>query len=303
MGDLPWTAYSARSGPHRLRDARRELAVTIQPYTCEIARRMFVSTADSNYILARAAFFDELDFDFYWLSLHALEKYFKAVLLMNGEKANKHSHDLLKLYAAVMKLDPRLPIGPLVDPKIEGSMHGRDQPLEKYLARLNEFGSADNRYATYGYTLLLEDLFKVDQLVWSVRRCCHPLRYKVDGGRVEIDHVSHLIRDKHHWAMIGASLPLEKLLARPNDDARRAEFLYLNTPFSPKAAHVVTSWRVSSTNSPLADWFMRLKAPHATAEERRVAAEVLTWAVDHIKFKNSDENEIRAALAESNRQS
>jgi hypothetical protein len=278
--------------------------MTIQSHVCEIARRMFVSTADNNYILARSAFFNELDFDFYWLSLHALEKYFKAILLMNGKKAKDHSHDLLKLHAAVMKLDHRLPIGPLVDPKID-DVFWRNWPVERYLERLNRFGSADNRYATYGYNLLLEDLFKVDQLVWSVRRCCHPLRYTIDNGQREIDHVSHLIRDKNHWTMTGVSLPIEKLLARPTDNAHRAAFLRLNMAFAPKATHVVTSWRISSTNSPLAVWFERLKAKHGsrtrTRDERRIAAEVLTWAADHIRFNRSDENEIRAALAQRKR--
>ncbi len=276
---------------------KKEQVVTTRPYTNEITKLMFVSTADRNYVLARAAFFDELDLDFYWLSLHALEKYYKAVLLMNGEKAKGYSHDLLKLHAAVIKLDPRLPIGPLVDPRIE-DLHWHDEPVEKYLERLNEYGSADNRYATYGYSLRLEDLFKVDQLVWSVRRCCRPLRLKVgrsDGGETEIDYVDQLIRNARLWTL-GGLMPLEKLLARPNDDARGAAFLYLNTPFAPDAVHVVASWRSSASNPPLADWFMRLNAPDAAPDERQTAAEVLSWAIDHIKFNGKDEKEIRAAL-------
>ena len=178
-------------------------------------------------------------------------------------------------------------------------LHWRDEPVEAYLKRLNEFGSADNRYATYGHSLRADDLFKVDQLVWSVRRCCHAFRFTLgrsNGGEVEIDYVDQIQRNPRLWR-VGGFMPIEKLMEAPTEGARRAAFLYLNTPFGPAAQHVLTSWRASSSNPPLADWFMRLNAPDATPDTRKTAAEILTWAVDHIKFSPKDEKEIRAALA------
>jgi hypothetical protein len=124
----------------------------VKPYTNAIAQRMFVSTGDRNYILARIAFFEGLDLDFFWLSLHALEKYYKAALLMNGHEAKSYGHDLLALHAAVVKVEPRRPIRQLVDPSIKG-LRWRDETVEAYLKRLNTYGSAANRYATYGYCL------------------------------------------------------------------------------------------------------------------------------------------------------
>lgn len=35
-----------------------------------------------NYVGARAAFFERRDYDFWWLTLHAVEKYLKATLLL-----------------------------------------------------------------------------------------------------------------------------------------------------------------------------------------------------------------------------
>lgn len=69
----------------------------------EIARQMFVATADQNYILARTAYFNELDVDFFWLSAHALEKYLKAILLLNGRSAKNYGHNIIDLYEDAKK--------------------------------------------------------------------------------------------------------------------------------------------------------------------------------------------------------
>ena len=40
-----------------------------------IVRDLFVDTADDNYIAARWCFVEGLNVDYFWLSVHALEKY------------------------------------------------------------------------------------------------------------------------------------------------------------------------------------------------------------------------------------
>jgi HEPN domain-containing protein len=49
-----------------------------------LASELFVRTADENYITARWCANNQLNTDFLWLAVHALEKYLKAVLLVNG---------------------------------------------------------------------------------------------------------------------------------------------------------------------------------------------------------------------------
>jgi len=50
-----------------------------------IVRVSFVDTADDNYIASRWCFVEGLKIDYFWLAVHALEKYMKAVLLLNGK--------------------------------------------------------------------------------------------------------------------------------------------------------------------------------------------------------------------------
>jgi hypothetical protein len=86
-------------------NSQRDRTVTT-PYANAITKCMFVSTADQNYMLARVAFFDGLDLDFFWLSLHALEKYYKAALLMNGQEAKSYGHNLVELHQALPQARP-----------------------------------------------------------------------------------------------------------------------------------------------------------------------------------------------------
>lgn len=52
-----------------------------------IINELFIATADDNYVLAR---WQHLNVDFFWLAVHALEKYLKAVLLLNGKSAKPY---------------------------------------------------------------------------------------------------------------------------------------------------------------------------------------------------------------------
>ena len=69
-----------------------------------IVKRPFVGTADNNYIAARWCYANGLHLDFYWLAVHCLEKYLRAVLLLNGREAKSQSHKITDLYSEVETL-------------------------------------------------------------------------------------------------------------------------------------------------------------------------------------------------------
>ena len=89
--------------PHDLEPIHAERGV--------IARELFVHTADDNYIAARGCFVEGLNVDWFWLAVHALEKYMKAALLLNGHSASRHrdadgkrqpfGHDIVTLFARI----------------------------------------------------------------------------------------------------------------------------------------------------------------------------------------------------------
>ena len=275
------------------------LSEQLAPQVDRIVRRMFVETADKNYILARVAFFFELDWDFLWLSLHAVEKYCKAVLLYNGASAPP-GHNLLELQDALMSLDEALRLKPFDDPKVDGvTWYESDCLAEHFLRRLNHIGSPSNRYGTYGYHVVPQDLLKVDQLVWSVRRFCRPLRYVLGdpeaGSFVDVDELRLLSDDPRRW-QLGSLLPLEQLLAKPVQDVRRAMFVDCNVPFAPDLPHEYHHMRYSSSNAPLPQMLEEL-ATSSCPEYRREVAAALQWVVDHAPLTRKEKRDIKKALA------
>src|SRR5580704_10087145 len=139
-----------------------------------IIDELFIKTADDNYVTARWCFHQNLNVDFLWLAVHCVEKYLKAVLLFNGRTATRHGHDIRKLYADVRKFaDDLLPASPAKPQRVRmPEAMWRSETFEEFIGRLYLDGKAHNRYQLYGYTKMPDDLWKLDQLVFSIRRIC-----------------------------------------------------------------------------------------------------------------------------------
>lgn len=148
-----------------------------------VVRELFISTADDNYTLARWCFQQKLNVDFFWLAVHCLEKYFKAVLLMNGLSSQGYSHRIVDLYEAVRPLAPELLISEFKRPDNMPAGMWRVETVLEFLSRLYQDGNADNRYLIYGYGRNAEDLFKLDQVVFSVRRLTQALEVRYVGDQ------------------------------------------------------------------------------------------------------------------------
>jgi hypothetical protein len=140
-----------------------------------IINELFIATADNNYVAARWCFHQHLNVDFFWLAVHSIEKYLKGILLLNGQTSKQYSHDIVKLYAAVTPLAPELFPAMLTKPPSMPPEHWHNESVEDYVSRLYREGQADNRYQLYGYSRHPEDLWKLDQLIFSIRRTCRPL--------------------------------------------------------------------------------------------------------------------------------
>ncbi|TCU13761.1 HEPN domain-containing protein [Rhizobium sullae] len=269
--------------------------MSIEPYKLDIARRLLIQTADENYIMARHAFFLGAMYDFYWLSMHAMEKYYKAIVVLNGGRSPR-THNLVALHAEVMTLEPRLPLGRLVDPAIE-NLDWFPTSFNDFLELVTKSGSADNRYGIYGFSASTDTIVKMDQLVWALRRCCRPFTSELtttDGNVKTIDEVQVLIDLPDRWS-IHSHLAIERLVSKPEDNLERQEFLRVNFSF-PGGVHKVTAWKSSFQASPLSEWFGRLT--HSTSDTTKsTAADVMDWVVDNIVLNKQDKDEIKTAVA------
>ena len=178
-----------------------------------IVRELFIDTADDNYITARWCFIEGLDVDWFWLSVHALEKYMKAALLLNGQSAKgwrdrdrrfrAFGHDITSLYDRVRELAPELLPLTLARPEKLPIAHWCDETLEDFVARFHRNGNPDNRYQIFGFIRHREDLFKLDSMVFALRRLCTPLDAKFvrhqQSGAVDPTHRDILARQPDYW--------------------------------------------------------------------------------------------------------
>jgi hypothetical protein len=270
----------------------------------ELVRQTYLETADKNYILARSAFFYKMYWDFFWLSTHAIEKYFKGILLLNDRPAIVGGHNLACLHKQVLDLDSRLTFEPLDISEIEMTPKIiRDKPREVrvrwVLDRLNRLGSPENRYGLLGYHVHPDDLFVVDQLVWAVRRHCRRLKVPVQepsGEQVIIDEVDQLRRDSMRWS-VSPFLGVEKILSLSEEDLSRSIFVRFNLPFAPDIDHGTFRWSFAWANSPIAYWFEVLRDETKPMEKRKEAAEVIRWMKDNIFLAKSEKREVEAELA------
>jgi len=139
-------------------------------YQHEITRELFVNTADENYVTARFCFTEQLYTDFYWLAVHSMEKYLKAVLAINEHSTKGYGHDICRLYDDVHELASDLLPSKCSKPDIIDSINWIEETPRDFLGRIYSNGEANNRYQIYGYVQQPNDIFKLDHMVFSVRR-------------------------------------------------------------------------------------------------------------------------------------
>lgn len=201
-----------------------------------LVHELFVRTADENYITARWCAIHHLNTDFLWLAVHALEKYLKAVLLVNGRTSKGYRHDIVRLYADVRAL-----AGPLLPDRLQKPAdldihHWFERSAEDFIAHLLRNGNADNRYLIYGWATRSEDLHMLDAMVFAVRRLICPLESQMfprsDPDAPTITHREILTRQPGYYGRM--AMPLDNLVrVKDESDARQAA-LNLNTAFAPE---------------------------------------------------------------------
>lgn len=274
-----------------------------------VVRELFVDTADDNYITARWCFFEALNVDYFWLAVHALEKYMKAVLLLNGHSAkgyhdkagsfHQYRHNIVALYEHVSPFASDLLPSKLTRPNNLQISHWRDETPEAFIGRFHGNGNADNRYQIFGFIQHAEDLFKLDTMVYALRRLCVPLdAYYLGKHRPGTSNWTHrdiLTQQPNRWTGT-ASCKLGKTFDGKRGERLRDVFLKFNFPFAPEGfTHGRLSSRTSSHNPVL--WRSILE-PLEQAPDTATAAtpEALRdWVLANIQIPNDIAAQLRNA--------
>jgi hypothetical protein len=272
------------------------MIITTHAQKLDIIREMFIDTADMNYIGTRAAFLERRDHDFWWLTLHAVEKYVKAALLINGATVNQSNHNLLTLLKRLQAIDRRAVPPPFVRPALASGVGWFDGLNEDFIKSLNVFGSSANRYGAYSYVISDLDIFRADHLVYWARRHARTFQQALPSGE-EIDWIEELANNPRLWRH-HSEAPLERLADMPRFNHAKRSLFRGNFAFFPERRHRPLEHRGGlAHNAPIFLCIEALKASAAGSAERAEAREVIEWIRDHIFLPGEEIREIGSLLA------
>lgn len=263
-----------------------------------IAKEMFLRTADDNYLVARWCRFEQLNVDFSWLAVHALEKYMKAALLMNGQSSKGLGHDVVRLYKGVKdKVAKGLLDRPFTKPP-DWKRFWRDETTETYLQRLYNAGNADNRYEVYGYELEPEDLVKLDATVFAVRRLCQTLARGIHPELPSVTHRQILEKQPDYWS-IDLGGRLEKA-ARREDHKMHHVLCCLNLAFAPPSYEQPSATSGAAMKRSVLHTEI-LKYSYPNPEECDHLEALLNWIDESIQLPKEVRQQLRDKLQDERR--
>ena len=281
----------------------------------EVVTQMFVDTADQNYLIARWAYHRGMFIDFFWNSVHALEKYLKASLLLNGRSAIKnrsnkdYGHNLNLLFKEVRSYAHDLFPEKLIKPHQLDAPHWHDEIPDwhdeipvNFLKRFNDLGNANNRYNLFGYTQRLEDLHHLDQMVYFARRVAFNLDMCPFIGRGPFSDTSPktvracLEGDLKYSPRSSASSRLHKLLGTKGDDELRDAGLKFNFQFAPDDydhEQGGVRFRASGSNSVLYQRIVARANNMMPSSADKKAADLAYWVIDNIYLPKPVKDEMQ----------
>lgn len=135
----------------------------------------FITSGDEDYLTARLLAQKGLYRAFYWAAAQSIEKYLKALLLLNGNSvANIKSHSIDKLFERAVILDAGLKsisLTPHSNLKInkECTELIKTFTLKELIENIDKHGCADNRYNSFGVEFDTSILFALDNFLFYLR--------------------------------------------------------------------------------------------------------------------------------------
>ncbi len=204
----------------------------------------FRDTADQDYISARIMFKYKMPLQFFWLSLQAIEKYFKAILLFNNQSAiiKPNGHDIIKCLNNINN-------------NISDINLNLSKDIINFLNILNDYGS--NRYFEFSYSISGNELPLLDKSVWNIRKYCFDIRKNnwIDDKNNPLDELYlKMINDekfnKHPNKYSLFTGFLEKTLNNKKSIIRK-ELIWKNLYYGKYKKHKICYRAGQSANSPL----------------------------------------------------
>jgi hypothetical protein len=242
---------------------------------------MFLHTADYDYVGARSAFFDSHHNLFWWLSAQAIEKYLKAILLLNDISVKGFGHKILEMFQNLYNIDKRIIIPEVSSREIFHSNDLMKTTNKSFILKLVDYGSPDNRYNIIGYDSMTEDLLHLDNFVYHLRRLCVALKSKIHRD-IEISWLDMILESPNYWKFQADYL--EDLMRLSEKDRLRCSFVQYNVAFFPSAPTEIKRIQRSHFGSPLGLWIDYIEECDPRTQVHQDALVVLQQVLDNIQL-------------------
>lgn len=249
----------------------------------DIIWRTLRDAADEDYVVARWAAKMDLHHQFSWSGQQAIEKYCKCVLAMNGVPIPEYAHELSSLFSetklVARELLPDLWCNPRYVRKGVGAR--RFELYDDIIGRFDKQGDTEQRYRTYGGHIFREDLHKLDELVFRLRRLTIPLeKFNEDFRKSYREHLQNEPNFELH------RLESSRIFSQAKSGKERLLiFRWANFSFFEDRAISDGEWTngILATSSPIS---------MSARREDEESAKAINWAIKNLRLRKRDKNEL-----------
>lgn len=155
----------------------------IESCIVRVVYESFVLPGDQDYVTARLLAQKGLHRAFYWAASQTIEKYLKALIVLNGKSVQgSNGHSIKSLFEKSLEINPDLAkadLSPHKDLNVDSrSKHFIETfSVKEFVADLDNHGKSDNRYNSSGVIFNTGHLFALDGF-------CHKLRGEIGGPNI-----------------------------------------------------------------------------------------------------------------------
>lgn len=149
---------------------------SIERQIVNVIRDSFVEPADEDYVSARLLAQKGMHRAFFWAASQALEKYLKAFLLMRGSAVDRFKgHPIAALHREACSVDKQFAtVDTRPHPSIKIHPNTPKSSIEEFsvasfIKGIEEHGSPDNRYNSFGLDFNSGYLFALDSYIFGLR--------------------------------------------------------------------------------------------------------------------------------------
>ncbi len=293
--------------------------MSLQERQSDLIQKLFIDSADNDYLTARWAFQNALPQQALWSTAQAFEKYFKSILLYNGLPVRKPSikdgHNLDELFQKVIEIDS----SSIIPTEIQAP-HGVNEysqlwdgaSMLEFVTFFNVLGAPEGRYGIRNKHISGGMIYAVDTICMSLRKLVKHQNFlgedlwEVSCRNTPFYELDNPVREPKCW-MIATDGLLERLhnggafIGHHNLKSVFSDFNHAF--FEDKVTGESMFAGIIEHGSPLFNHLVRARDPQVfenanSVENIRAINQLTQWVDSHISVASETKFRMNKAISE-----